>query len=571
MRVLKKYLGLFIFYCFADTLSSQSVFNVAFHDKSEQATPSLQYIANNYYFSTYLVNGGGYGTPYLYRYSESGLLKSRSFLNVGIITSNSIKTLDNKLMLVGRESFCDVFFSDMKNYICKIDTNGVILFSNFTTDTQWDNYKNVLQHTDSTYYVFTDSVMCRYSKSGQLLLRKNTGLSQISSVLQLPNNNLILSAKQSNTNGFYELNASANIINSIPTATTYIKMSYYNGNQIMAIGSDGKHYKFSPNFTLIGNSLYQAGINVADFVLQNDSLYSISSSSTIQTYFITDTSFQSIHSSTTSTQKVTQINLVKNQSLIGVLSSCVSKTSLSWPGEHMSVTLNVFPKNSGNMFSNDIEIISVELDSAYAYLIAPGYPPMATYTSYMRAKVGVKNKSNLPLTTFKLNAYIGPDVACGAYFYQQDYNISSLAMNDTVYVMTGFIHKMFLNSIYPSSTVLANYCLFTTVPNGENDNVFLDNELCTNFIIPVAVSIKENEFEHISVSIYPNPFNSKLTIGCNELVRSIVITDQLGRTLSSKLVGSKNIEIELGEIESGIYFLKIETEKGFAIKKVIKN
>jgi hypothetical protein len=77
------------------------------------------------------------------------------------------------------------------------------------------------------------------------------------------------------------------------------------------------------------------------------------------------------------------------------------------------------------------------------------------------------------------------------------------------------------------------------------------------------------------ISIYPNPTSGKLTIDNGQLIiKNIEITDITGKTIqsfsNSQIKQFSNYEIDLSGFESGIYFVKIQTDKDNFVKKVSK-
>lgn len=73
-----------------------------------------------------------------------------------------------------------------------------------------------------------------------------------------------------------------------------------------------------------------------------------------------------------------------------------------------------------------------------------------------------------------------------------------------------------------------------------------------------------------SISIYPNPTNSFVTINCNSNIKSIELYDVQGRILESSIENSTTSKLDISEKQNGIYFLKINTENGSKVEKIVK-
>jgi hypothetical protein len=75
----------------------------------------------------------------------------------------------------------------------------------------------------------------------------------------------------------------------------------------------------------------------------------------------------------------------------------------------------------------------------------------------------------------------------------------------------------------------------------------------------------------MDISIYPNPSSTILNIESDELITEIWISDMTGRLVQAIVVKDINrIVLEISEYSSGIYHLKVQTEKGFYTHRIIK-
>ena len=76
-----------------------------------------------------------------------------------------------------------------------------------------------------------------------------------------------------------------------------------------------------------------------------------------------------------------------------------------------------------------------------------------------------------------------------------------------------------------------------------------------------------------SVQVYPNPVNDKLYIATEEEVEDVVVYSITGVIVGqqSTVNGQQTLTIDLSDLKSGIYFVKINTGKGNIVKRIIKN
>jgi len=75
-----------------------------------------------------------------------------------------------------------------------------------------------------------------------------------------------------------------------------------------------------------------------------------------------------------------------------------------------------------------------------------------------------------------------------------------------------------------------------------------------------------------AVHVYPNPTTGKLRITNYELrIEGIEIFDIYGRKISSHhLITTSSNQIDISHLPEGVYFVKIQTEAGEVVKKVVK-
>ena len=90
-------------------------------------------------------------------------------------------------------------------------------------------------------------------------------------------------------------------------------------------------------------------------------------------------------------------------------------------------------------------------------------------------------------------------------------------------------------------------------------------------IKPIQSSIPTTEFNEIF--IYPNPVQNELKIESELKINSVEICDLTSKIIvaNHKLQFANSILINLSSLPQGIYFVKIYTDKGVKIEKIIKN
>jgi hypothetical protein len=80
-----------------------------------------------------------------------------------------------------------------------------------------------------------------------------------------------------------------------------------------------------------------------------------------------------------------------------------------------------------------------------------------------------------------------------------------------------------------------------------------------------------SELDQNNFSLYPNPTTNQITIESEVVIKNILITDLNGRiVLEVSALPTKKININLTTINPGVYFLKVVSEKGISVQRLIK-
>lgn len=86
-----------------------------------------------------------------------------------------------------------------------------------------------------------------------------------------------------------------------------------------------------------------------------------------------------------------------------------------------------------------------------------------------------------------------------------------------------------------------------------------------------SVGIAENN-NSLKFDVYPNPFNASLTINLNDLLETTIsVTDVTGKIVFTQQLTEMNATLDLNFLQSGIYFLQLNSGNKVSVKKIIKN
>ncbi len=135
-------------------------------------------------------------------------------------------------------------------------------------------------------------------------------------------------------------------------------------------------------------------------------------------------------------------------------------------------------------------------------------------------------------------------------------------------------------NVYKGEELLAN----VTTTNYTVEDLDADTEY--SFVVSSLRNGREMKSEAISVktlpestvsiaefetlfNIYPNPVSDKLYIETEEEIEEVVVYDVYGRRQQTTDNGQKSIDVS--ELNNGVYFVKVVTENGEVVKRIIKN
>jgi len=81
-----------------------------------------------------------------------------------------------------------------------------------------------------------------------------------------------------------------------------------------------------------------------------------------------------------------------------------------------------------------------------------------------------------------------------------------------------------------------------------------------------------NDFLSSNFSVFPNPVKNVINFSndANAVVSSVQITDLNGRVIKTSNVNATEGQISVSDLATGMYMMKISTDQGIAVKKIVK-
>ncbi len=115
-----------------------------------------------------------------------------------------------------------------------------------------------------------------------------------------------------------------------------------------------------------------------------------------------------------------------------------------------------------------------------------------------------------------------------------------------------------------------NLTLGNSVSNKADIYFDYNFPITTNEATTTFATLGVNQIENKSVAVFPNPVNDILTITSKGNLTSIQLLDVQGRLLATYLESEEKASINLSDKASGVYFVKIFTENGVKLEKIVK-
>ncbi|MEE1220929.1 MAG: T9SS type A sorting domain-containing protein [Bacteroidales bacterium] len=165
------------------------------------------------------------------------------------------------------------------------------------------------------------------------------------------------------------------------------------------------------------------------------------------------------------------------------------------------------------------------------------------YSSLVRTAEDTTNAPWMQWSEHPYNQYLedGDSYSNSRYMYDDFFNLSHA-----------------VNSPIPNTCQIYMFPIFAETDTTLGDGIYPDTNVC---LYDVNVDRYSN--------VYPNPASDIVTVQSSFKVKEIEIHNALGQVVLRK-EGSQNIEtIDVSNLQSGAYIVRIKTQRGFANKKIL--
>ncbi len=110
-----------------------------------------------------------------------------------------------------------------------------------------------------------------------------------------------------------------------------------------------------------------------------------------------------------------------------------------------------------------------------------------------------------------------------------------------------------------------------TVTNHARIFFDYDFPVQTNYATTTFETLSRGDFEKDnSIKVYPNPANGIVTITADSNLQTIQLFDVQGRLLETGIINDMTTTVDLSARAAGMYFVKVTTDKGSKVEKVVK-
>ncbi len=166
-----------------------------------------------------------------------------------------------------------------------------------------------------------------------------------------------------------------------------------------------------------------------------------------------------------------------------------------------------------------------------------------------------------------------------------DFDINSLRLLNTSHnsytKVTGNVVEFIFENIALSSGGHGNILLKVRSKNNlvVGDLVAKNAKIYFDYNAPILTNLESTVFQSLSngdfvldnsVAFFPNPTKDKINVSATSNIKNIHVYDVQGRLLETGFYDNVSATVDLSRYNHGIYLLKINTDNGASIQKVIK-
>lgn len=139
------------------------------------------------------------------------------------------------------------------------------------------------------------------------------------------------------------------------------------------------------------------------------------------------------------------------------------------------------------------------------------------------------------------------------------------ALSYNIYIKDSIIDNVTENSYLVEGLQYDTEYCFAVSAVGDGEESDRTEEVCEKTL--------DDGIDELStlMQIYPNPVDDKLNIEASVVIEEITIYNITGVAVYSEEYKVKNVELNVTNLDGGVYFVKIKTENGETVKRIVKD
>jgi hypothetical protein len=118
------------------------------------------------------------------------------------------------------------------------------------------------------------------------------------------------------------------------------------------------------------------------------------------------------------------------------------------------------------------------------------------------------------------------------------------------------------------TTMPVDFCFYLTVPNGEIDAQFSNNQMCSTFDFLITGLTGRQADQQLRV--FPVPAREIVEVESSAPVDRYEVYSTDGKLLLNGAPRNQRVSISLADYSPGIYFLKLDAGSESSIRKIVK-
>ena len=205
--------------------------------------------------------------------------------------------------------------------------------------------------------------------------------------------------------------------------------------------------------------------------------------------------------------------------------------------------------------------------SIYGIIRVTTTPPITAYLGKVNPTTGVVTRiaqTPLQYNTYSVNGSSTIDPNNGVYYFAAKSTAVIPAINVVVGVSLATGTVVFEQVMtLPGTAVNSRYFNLLRYPTDCA-------EAFPTRVNPNSGSAGLAAANKSTLKVAPNPFEQQFTVTSAELIEAITLRDAQGKVVLQQAASSNTLEVETGSLQSGVYFLEVQTASGVELVKVVK-